>query len=193
MKVEHLEILVEEPSMEAFLRVLLPRLLGGETSFDIYPYQCKDDLLVKLPARLQGYANWLPKTWRIMVVVDRDDDDCEELKARLETMATGVGLATRSTAVGAAYSVVNRLAIEELEAWYFGDWAAVRAAFPRVPDSIPTQSKYRDPDAIGGGTWEAFERILRRVGYFKSGLRKIEAARSVAAHLEPERNNSKSF
>jgi hypothetical protein len=25
--------------------------------------------------------------------------------------------------------VVNRLAIEELEAWYFGDWEAVRAAY----------------------------------------------------------------
>lgn len=119
MKAEHLEILVEEPSMEAFLRLLLPRLLGGKTSFDIYPYQCKDDLLIKLPGRLKGYASWLPETWRIVVVVDRDDDDCEKLKMRLEGIAKTAGLVTRSTAEDTVYSVVNRLAIEELEAWYF--------------------------------------------------------------------------
>jgi hypothetical protein len=193
MKAEHLEILVEEPSMEAFLRELLPRLLGNDASFEVYPYQCKDDLLSKLPARLRGYANWLPENWRIVVVVDRDDDDCGELKARLEAMAAATGLVTRSTAKGPIYSVVNRLAIEELEAWYFGDWAAVRAAFPRVPETIPAQTKFRDPDAISGGTWEAFERILQKAGYFKGGLRKIEAARSIAAYMEPARNSSKSF
>lgn len=193
MKTEHLEILVEEPSMETFLRVLLPRLLGDKTSFEIYPHQCKEDLLLKLPVRLKGYANWLPETWRIVVVVDRDDDDCGELKLRLEAMAMKVRLVTRSAAQGEVYSVVNRIAIEELEAWYFGDWAAVRAAFPRVTNAIPAQSKYRDPDAITGGTWEAFERILQKAGYYKGGLRKIEAARFIAAHIEPERNNSKSF
>lgn len=193
MKADHLEILVEEPSMEAFLRVLLPRLLGDDTSFDIYPYQCKDDLLIKLPARLKGYASWLPETWHIVVVVDRDDDDCGELKARLEAMAAATGLVTRATAKGPIYSVANRLAIEELEAWYFGDWAAVRAAFPRVPDTIPAQSRFRDPDAISGGTWEAFERVLQKAGYFKGGLRKIEAARSIAAYMEPARSSSKSF
>ena len=91
-------------------------------------------MLVKLPARLRGYASWLPKTWRIVVVVDRDDEDCKELKAKLERIARDAGLVTRSRIDGTSCSVVNRLAIEELEAWYFGDWAAVRAAFPRVPE-----------------------------------------------------------
>ena len=128
-----------------------------------------------------------------MVVVDQDDDNCAKLKASLEAMATEAGFVTRSTAKGGFYSVVNRLAIEELEAWYFGDWPAVRAAFPRVPDTIPTQAKYRDPDAIAGGTWEAFERILQKSGYFKGGLRKIEVARSIAAYMKPGGNRSKSF
>jgi hypothetical protein len=39
--------------------------------------------------------------------------------------------------------------------------------YPRVSKSTPERAKYRDPDAIAGGTWEAFERILQNAGYFK--------------------------
>lgn len=192
MSVEHVELLVEEPSMEAALRVLLPSMLIG-ISFQIYQHQCKDDLLERLPDRLRGYANWIPETWRIVVVVDRDDDECGRLKRRLEEIAEKAGLQTRSMAGDGKYVVVNRLAIEELEAWYFGDWDAVRTAYPRVPASIAQKAFCRDPDAVAGGTWEAFERVLQRAGYFRSGLRKIEVAKAVAAHMGPERNRSRSF
>lgn len=192
MAVSRVEVLVEEPSVEPALRVLLPRLLGN-TSFEVYPYQCKDDLLKKLPKRLRGYSAWLPHDWRIVVVVDRDDEDCRSLKQRLEEIAAHTGLRSRTAAHGADYQVVNRLAIEELEAWYFGDWSAVRSAYPRVPDTIPRKANYRDADAIRGGTWEAFERVLQRAGYFRSGLRKIEAARAVAEHWNPDVNRSHSF
>ncbi len=178
--------------MEAALRLLLPKMLGPIT-FDVYVHQCKSDLLARLPERLRGYAKWLPSSWRIVVVVDRDSEDCVALKAKLENMAIETGLTTRSRTENRAYKVVNRLAIEELEAWYFGDWVAVKAAYPRVPTTIPSQPKYRDPDAIKGGTWEAFERILRKAGYFKGGLRKIEAAQTIAAHMDPANNASKSF
>ena len=95
MTVEHVEVLVEEPSMEAALRVLLPRILQGVSSA-IRQHQCKDELLARLPERLRGYASWLPQTSRIMVLIDRDNSDCRELKARLEQMAREAGLATRS-------------------------------------------------------------------------------------------------
>ena len=192
MAVSHVELLVEEPSMEAALRVLLPRVLGNLT-FEVYPHQGKVDLLMRLPDRLRGYAAWLPDDYRIVIVVDRDDDDCNRLKANLEQMAHQAPLRTRVNAGDQPYQVVNRLAIEELEAWYFGDWDAVRAAYPGVPDGIPRQASYRDPDAIRGGTWEAFERILQRAGYFQTGLRKIEVARAVAKHWHPEVNRSHSF
>lgn len=190
MRVAHVEVLVEEPSAEAALRILLPRILG-ELSFAVYAYTCKDALLQRLPERLRGYAPWLPDDWRIVVVVDRDDDECMELKGRLDRMALDAGLSTRAS--GGVCQVVNRLAIEELEAWFFGDWEAVRAAYPRVAPHVPQQAKYRAPDAISGGTWEAFERVLKRSGYFQTGLRKIEAARAVATHMKPMRNTSPSF
>ena len=178
--------------MEVALRLLAPKILAG-ISFQVYPYQCKEDLLSRLPQRLRGYARWLPQGWRIVVVVDRDDDDCHQLKACLERSADEAGLITRTRAESDVYTVANRLAIEELEAWYFGDWTAVRAAYPRLSGRVPRNAAYRDPDAIRGGTWEAFERILQRAGYFKGGLRKIEAARTVAPHWDPARNTSASF
>lgn len=179
--------------MEAFLRALLPRLLPADRAFEVHAFQGKTDLLGKLEARLRGYAAWLPADWRVVVVVDRDDDDCRELKQRLEKLAHRAGLRSRSRAGAKPWQLVNRIAIEELEAWYFGDWDAVRATYPRVASNIPQRQGLRDPDAIAGGTWEAFERIMQRHGYFKGGLAKIEAARAIGAHVDPARSRSGSF
>ncbi len=192
MSVAHVEFLVEELSMESFLRGLLPCLLGG-IPFEIRTFQCKDDLLKRLPQRLRGYASWYPEDYRIVVVVDRDDDDCHALKQTLEQHALAAGLPTRTQHRQEHFTVINRIAIEELEAWYFGDWEAVRAVYPKVPATIPQRAAYRDPDAINGGTWETFERVLQQKGYFKTGLRKIEAARAIAPHVDPMRNSSHSF
>lgn len=192
MTVTHVELLVEEPSMQAALECLLPGILEG-LEFSVHPFQCKNDLLSSLPSRLLGYSKWLPPDWRIVVLVDRDNDDCRELKRRLEEVACKSGLRTRSSVAGGAYQLVNRVVIEELEAWYFGDWAAVRKAYPRAPERIPSKAAYRDPDAIQGGTWERFERIMRKAGYFKAGLRKTDAARAIMANLDPDANTSRSF
>lgn len=189
----HVELLVEEPSMEEFLRALLPRLLPQDRTFDVHAFQGKSDLLDKLADRLRGYAKWLPDDWRIVVVVDRDDDDCRQLKQQLEKIATQAGLRTRTGAGVSPWQLVNRIAIEELEAWYFGDWQAVTEAWPKVSPRIRTQRNYRHADQIAGGTWEAFERVLKRHGYFKQGLRKIEAARAVGERLDPTRSDSPSF
>lgn len=191
---EKLIVLVEEPSMEAALEQLLPKILAVDVEFQIIRFQCKDDLLKNAPTRLRGYASWLPENHCILVLVDRDDDDCRGLKAQLEDMAATAGLVTKSAAArGQRFQVVNRIAIEELEAWFFGDWQAVQQAYPRVPATIPKKSTFRDPDAIAGGTWEAMERVLKRAGYFQKGLRKLEFARSVATHMDPARNGSRSF
>ena len=114
MKGTHLEILVEEPSMEAFLRELLPKILGARGTFEIYAYQGKHDLLNKLGARLRGYARWLPADWRIVILLDCDDDDCSDLKREMERLATSAHLRTRRGS--ACWQIVNRIAIEELEA-----------------------------------------------------------------------------
>jgi Domain of unknown function (DUF4276) len=191
MTATHLEILVEEPSAEAFLNELLPRLLPSDRTFAVRPFQGKDDLLRKLAARLRAYVKWLPPDWRIIVLVDRDDADCHALKSRMQTIAHTSGLRTKSRSTD--WQLVNRIAIEELEAWYFGDWQAVRMVYPKVAPTVPSRAPFRISDAIQGGTWEAFERILQKHGYFAGGLRKTEAAREIGAALDPHRCCSESF
>ena len=190
---EKLIVLVEEPSMERALEQLLPKMLT-QADFQIIRFQCKDDLLKHLPARLRGYSNWLPATWVVLVLVDRDDDDCRVLKQVMEKVAADSGLLSKTRAGhGKAFQVVNRIAIEELEAWYFGDWPAVRVAYPRVSATLPSKQGFRDPDAVLGGTWEALERVLKQAGYYKTGLRKMECAKAVALNMNPLTNSSKSF
>lgn len=193
MSAAHVEVLVEERSMAALLSAVLPKILGP-ISHAVHEHRSKSDLLARLPARLEGYRAWLPADARIVVIVDRDGDDCRTLKQKLETMAATARFTTRATSHAGDFAVINRIAVEELEAWYFGDWEAVRAAYPRVPATIPSQAPYRAPDAIAGGTWEAFERVLQAAGYFQTGgLRKVEAARAIAEHMVPARNGSPSF
>lgn len=193
MKAEHFEILVEEPSMEAFLVQLLPKLVGDSSTFAIHVHQGKTDLLNKLQSRLRGYAKWLPETARIVVLVDRDEDDCGELKRQIEGEATTAGLSTRTSSGSRSWQVASRIAIEELEAWFFGNWSSARRAYPRLGASVINQAAYRHCDAIVGGTWEALERIFQRRGYFLGGLRKVELAQSIGEHFDPAVCISPSF
>jgi Domain of unknown function (DUF4276) len=188
----NLEVLVEEPSAARALRVLLPKIIP-DTPFEIRTLYGKDQLLKELPGRLRSYAGWVGQAQtKIVVVVDRDDDDCVELKSRLERLAIDAGLTTCSRSSGPA-TVLNRIVIEELEAWFLGDVEALRGAYPRVQASLGQQARYRDPDAITGGTSEALHRVLRKHGYFVKGFNKLQVAGKVALHMDVESNRSRSF
>jgi len=190
----HVELLLEELSAEAALRILLPRMLPPQITFNIHPFQGKLDLLGKLPQRLGAYAEWLPKDWRIVVLLDEDREDCVPLKRQLEGFALGAGLTTKSSpGADGSFAVLNRVAVEELEAWFFGDVQAMSSAYPGVPLTLGARSGFRDPDAIRGGTWEALQRVLQKAGHRMGGLRKVEAAEKIAAHMEPGRNRSRSL
>jgi hypothetical protein len=188
----HLEFLVEEPSAEAALSHLVPKVLGSDFSFGVYPFQGKQNLLKNLPARLRAYRRWLPEDSGIVVLIDADGRDCREQKALLEGAAQQAGFLTRGSRRG-RLEVLNRLAIEELEAWFFGDVSALCEAYPGVSPSLGERAAYRDPDTILGGTWEALERVLQKAGYHRGGLVKIRAAREISACMEPDRNRSRSF
>lgn len=188
----HIEFFLEEESAEVALKVLLPKIIPENVSRHFYVFRSKQDLLENLSVRLNGRRLWIPDDWRIMVLVDEDRDNCHQLKAMLEEAAEAAGLATKSGATPQhEFQVVNRLAVEELEAWYFGDPMAVREAYPRVSKSFEYQAKYRNPDAIRGGTSEALQFLLKR--YYTNRLPKIEVARKIATHMDPNRNKSRSF
>ena len=133
--------------METFLRGILPRIVPTGCTFQLHNFPYKRDLQ-RLRVRLRAYARWLPPDWRLVLLVDRDQDDCRTLKQQLDDSATDVNLRPRSLAGSSNWRLVSRIAIEELEAWYFGSWDAVRRAYPRVPATVPQRAKYRVPDGI---------------------------------------------
>ena len=188
----HIEFLLEEPSAEAALTAILPKILADNVSFHFHVFEGKRDLLKQLPLRLRGYRPWLPADSRIFVLIDEDRQDCQKLKAQLEQAAREAGFLTKSHPNSKGdFRIVNRLAVEELEAWFFGDVEALRTAYPRVSKTFHRRAKYRDPDAITGGTWEALERLLKQ--NYPNFLPKRVVAQNIAPHMEPSRNRSRSF
>lgn len=189
-----IEVLVEEPSAEAALQVLLPRIVQGRARIKIINLGSKYALLKKLEERLRGYADRLKggENLRVLVLVDRDQDDCTALKAQMERAARAAGLVTKSAAHGGSpFTVVTRIAIEELESWFLGDPDALRKTFPRLPEIRLAASPFRNPE--NGGSWEALHRFLKRHGYYPGTYPKIEAARRIAENMATSANRTSSF
>lgn len=181
--------------MAAVLAALLPRLLARRpVASKVIDHGSKQALERDLSARLRGYAP--QPDIRVLVLVDRDNEDCRVLKQRLEASASRAGLATKTVPLGdGRFRVVNRIVVEELEAWFLGDVAALRTAFPGIPSTLGAMTRFRDPDAIPGGTWEALLRVLQKAGHYAGSERlpKIEVARRVAGHMTLLGNRSRSF
>lgn len=157
-----LHVLVEGDSEQALLKGWLPRLLPGH-SFTVIRHRGKgrlsrgslkvpdirrEGLLDQLPAKLRAYGRELdPATDRVLVLVDADNDPCSELKQRLLEVLESCD--PRPV-------VLFRLAIEETEAFYLGDPAAIREAFPGA--RLQRMKNYSQ-DSICG-TWELFKKVI---------------------------------
>ncbi|MNW10451.1 hypothetical protein D3C71_2076720 [compost metagenome] len=59
--------------------------------------------------------------------------------------------------------------------------------------NIQNKAGFRNSDSVAGGTWEAFERVAKRAGYFPTGLAKIQAAREVGQVYDHDNSSSASF
>ena len=171
------------------MSAMLPRFLSPDIRCEIVAFNGKHDLLSKLPGRLRGLRYTMPD--RVSGLVDRDSQDCKHLKEELERIAHEAGVTTLTVAAGGGWEIANRIVIEELEAWYFGDWDAVVAAYPRAPLHVAQRSPYRKPDEIRGGTCERFAREMRSV--FPGGLVKTQAAERIGGQIDPGRSKSPSF
>ena len=177
----YLYVHVEEPSMAEAAGILVPRILNiTEDQFRVIDHGSKAALLRDIGKRFSGYARRLENTedLRILVLVDRDEDDCRVLKQRLEQIAKASGLVSKTRArSGQTFR------------------AALRGAYPRVPASLGDKARFRNPDDIRGGTWEALLKVLNDAGYYRGQQRlpKIEVARRVAPGLEIAGNRSASF
>ena len=189
----HIKFFLEEPSAEEALRHILPKILSPHVICIFHIFEGKGDMLEELPKHLKGHQ-WIPDDWRLIVLIDEDRQNCHALKAELEKAAHEAGFVTKSSAAqNEDFQVVNRLAIEELEAWFFGDVEALHAAYPRIPENLQSKAKYKNPDAIQGGTSEALEHLLIQKNYYRGRISKPTVARNIAQHMVPSRNESRSF
>ncbi|MDP1591587.1 MAG: hypothetical protein Q8M07_27775, partial [Prosthecobacter sp.] len=124
----------------------------------------------------------------VVVVLDSDREDCAKLLQELYQLVEGCDPSPR---------VLFRLAIEEMEAWYFGDRNAILRAYPRAKKNL--LDRYSQ-DSICG-TWETLADAVypggsvavNKSGWPLSGQLKHEWADKIGPHLDLEANISQSF
>lgn len=201
----HLEVLVEDSSGERLLEILLPKLLGADPaahSYRLHSYRgigrippdlvaaadpTKRMLLDQLPRLLRGYGK-TPGIDAVVVVLDADRRDCKAFLSELRALVTGCP--------GAPTTMI-RLAVEEMEAWYLGDRAALFEAFPRAKKAIV--AKYVQDSVCG--TWEVVadavhpggSAAVKKAGWPLPGQLKHEWAERIGPLMSVDANQSPSF
>lgn len=201
----HIEILVEDASGEKLIESLLPKLLGAQRNphtWRIHSYKgigripknlnargdpAKRILLDQLPRLLRGYGN-TPGIDAVVVVLDSDRRNCVDFLAELKALAA---------CCNPAPNTLFRIAIEEIEAWYFGDRQALTTAYPRA--KIDVLNRYVQDSVCG--TWELLadaiypggSAAINRAGWPLPGQVKHEWAEKIGPHLDLDRNVSPSF
>ncbi len=105
---------LEEPSAQAMLEGLLPKLIPTSVRCRFIVFEGKQDLERQLVKRMRGYR--LPEA-RFVALRDKDSEDCGKVKARLAVMCAD---ALRPESL-------VRIACHELESWCLGDLGAVEA------------------------------------------------------------------
>lgn len=200
----HIEILTEDSSGSALLEIIVPLVLGplGQNhTWRIHSYRgvgrlpkgltatgdpSKRVLLDQLPRILGGYAK-TPWIDAVIVVVDTDVRDCRHMLAELRAAAQAAGKA----------DTIFRLAMEEVEAWYLGDRAAVLQAYPRARKDV--LDRY-DQDSVCG-TWELLAdavypggiSAVKDAGWPLPGQLKHEWAQRIGSAMTLTGNASPSF
>jgi hypothetical protein len=201
----HIEILVEDASGEKLLEAVLSKLLGEQGdphTWRVHSYKgigripknlnvggdpAKRILLDQLPKILRGYGN-TPNIDAVVVILDADRRNCVEFLAELKAVVADCNPAPNT---------LFRIAIEEMEAWYFGDRQALTTAYPKA--KIDVLNRYAQDSVCG--TWESLadaiyprgSAAIKKAGWPLPGQVKCEWAEKIDPLLEPDRNTSPSF
>lgn len=201
----HIELLVEDSSGALLVETLLPRVIGPQGSphsWRVHAYKgigrlpkglkggsdpAKRALLDQLPRLLAGYGK-TPGIDAVVVVLDSDERNCNEFLAELRSLLGRCDPAP---------DTLFRLAIEEMEAWYLGDRAALMAAYPRAKKDV--LGRYKQDSVCG--TWELIADAVhpggavavKKAGWPLPGQLKHEWASRISPHMDVAANQSPSF
>jgi hypothetical protein len=204
----HLEILVEEQSARTALEPLLAKMLGpystphtwrihkhqgvgslpGAAALGDLPDRKNRTLLHNLPSRLRAYRNVPNAQDAVVVLVDLDDKDCAEFERSLVMVADECASDLR---------VLFRFAIEELEAWFLGDRAAILTAHPTtetaVLDGYEQDSICNTWELLADAVFLGGVRALKGKGRSAPVEQKRLWARDIAPLMDVDHNASPSF
>jgi hypothetical protein len=198
----HFEFLVEDQSCGKAMDILAPKMIGAAATYKVISYKgtaripknlkpktdpAKRMLLDQLPKLLRGYGKAQPDSC-IVVICDLDARDKAHFLAELESALDSCSPRPRAFFC---------IAVEELEAWYLGDLAAIRSAYPSAKNDV--LSRYVQ-DSICG-TWELLADAVYRGGrvalakkdWQAVGIEKSNWATSIAPYMDIEANRSPSF
>lgn len=203
------EILVEGTSDKTALWPLMSKILGDRgapQTWCIRKHQGKGKisdnpalppdpknktLLHNLCSKLRAYGNEQRDDLVVIVVIDLDDyGDCKKLKEELLALLKYCPNRPKC---------LFRIAIEEIEAWYFGDRNAILQAYPKAKKSI-LDNYVQDSvcntweklaDAIYSGGSQALTDKGRR--NYRVLQQKNEWANEISQNIDVENNVSPSF
>ena len=203
----HFEFLIEDISGKNFLDILVPKIIDISIhSYRVISYKgivsipknlktskdaSKKALLNQLPRLLAGYGQTYQYNQSenvVIVVCDLDDKDKESFLLELNDVLKSCNPAPQASFC---------LAIEEIEAWLLGDFAAIKKAYPKAKDSV--LANYKN-DSICG-TWEVMAdaivtggaKKLKQLGFHETGLQKTNWAINISPHMDVNKNKSPSF
>jgi hypothetical protein len=164
---------LEEPSAEALLQGLLPRILPQQWHFRCIVFEGKQDLEKQLIKKMNGYR--VPDA-HFIVLRDKDSGDCRKIKE---------GLLKKCHEAGKT-NIIIRIVCHELESWYLGDLAAVEIGFG-ITGLTRHQAKnfYSNPDAFPSPS-----KTLRKL---VPQYQKIGGSRAIGPHLDLNNFRSNSF
>lgn len=146
-------------------------------------------LLHNLPSKLRAYSKSLQDNEAVVVLLDLDDrPDCMAFKQSLTALLNDCKPEMKS---------LFRIAIEEIEAWFLGDRAALTEAYPNANKAV-LAGYVQDSQC---GTWEKLadavhsggHAALKRQGQMQCLKQKRIWARDIAPKMDVENNSSPSF
>ena len=205
----HFEILIEDLSGKKALDLLLPKLIDEtQHTFKVISYKgigripknlgrgkdaSKRNLLNQLPRLLRGYGNTFSKYTEdcpasVFLVCDLDDKVRSDFLQELNDVLNACHPKPETRFC---------IAIEEGEAWFLGDRAAIKQVYPRAKDSV--LNSYIN-DSICG-TWEQLAdavfpggaQTLSKQGWQVVGKEKSKWAEKITPHMDVDNNQSPSF
>ncbi len=204
----HFEILVEDQSGKKALEIIIPKIIGEQDTFKIHWYKgigripknltphsnpSKRILLSQFPKILKGYGETFagyPKGYPAAVILVCDLDDKCLVEFRNQLFAILEECPQKPTTRFC-------FAIEEGEAWFLGDFEAIKSAYPKAKNSV---LKGYINDSICG-TWELLADAiypggstkLSAKGWQAIGSEKSRWAERISPYMDVNDNNSPSF